>query len=218
MMTEESDFVGHEVEKKEKKRQKINVIAINNAATDALIEVGIDKDHHICPTSSVCDAQGSFGSCPPHKTISNREFYPMDFTIKNRDESIFYHGRTELKKKGRITEAKITFSSEVNNFFLPEVQIDIDITEKHAINVLGANESYKELLNTIVSIWARIFKKNRLMNSHQICYGKHYKGILYLLNLYQPVLLKVWAIYFKKLILSLNSLVMIVVELLQEPN
>ena len=146
---------------KEKKRQKINVIAINNAATDALIEVGIDKDHHICPTSSVCDAQGSFGSCPPNKTISNREFYPMDFTIKNRDESIFYHGRTELKKKGRITEAKITFSSEVNNFFLPEVQIDIDITEKHAINVLGANESYKELLNTIVCIWARIFKKKQ---------------------------------------------------------
>jgi len=141
------------------KNKKLNVIAINNAATDALIDVGIDKDHHICPTSSVCDAQGSFGSCPPLKTISNREFYPMDFKIKNRDESIFYHGRTELKKKNRITEAKITFSAEVNNFFLPEVQIDIDITEKHAINVLGANENYKELLNTIVSIWSRIFKK-----------------------------------------------------------
>jgi hypothetical protein len=85
----------------------------------------------------------------------------MDFKIKNRDESIFYHGRTELKKKGRITETKITFSAEVNNFFLPEVQIDIDITEKHSINILGANETYKELLNTIVSIWDRIFKKKQ---------------------------------------------------------
>jgi hypothetical protein len=143
------------------KKKRLNVIAINNAATDALNDVGIDKDKHICPTSSVCDAQGSFGSCPANKLPkkTNREFYPMDFKIKNRDESIFYHGRTELRNKGKITEVKITFSSEVNDFFLPEVQIDIDITEKHAINVLGANESYKELLNTIVSIWARIFKK-----------------------------------------------------------
>jgi hypothetical protein len=85
----------------------------------------------------------------------------MDFKIKNRDESIFYHGRTELKKKGRITETKITFSAEVNNFFLPEVQIDIDIGKKNIL-VLSANETYKELLNSIITIWDRLFKNGRV--------------------------------------------------------
>ena len=148
---------------KEKKRRNLKVIAINNAATDALRAVGMDKALHICPTSSVCDAQGTFGSCRPDKKISNREFYPMDFKIMNSDASICYHGRTELTEKngGRITENRITFSAEVNNFFLPEVQIDIDITEKNSINILGANENYKELLNTIVSIWDRLFKRKQ---------------------------------------------------------
>jgi len=142
----------------QKRREKKNVVAINNAATDALEQIGLDKDSHICPTSSVCDAQGSFGSCPPNKTISNREFYPMDFKIKNADESVYYHGSTSLTTKGKNTKTKIKFGAEVNDFFLPEVQIDIDITEKNSINILGANENYKELLNTIVSIWDKIFK------------------------------------------------------------
>lgn len=168
---------------KEKRRGKLNTIAINNAATDALRAVGMEKNSHICPTSSVCDAQGTFGSCQPNKKISNREFYPMDFKIMNSDASIYYHGRTELKEKngGRITENKITFSAEVNNFFLPEVQIDIDITEKNSINILGANENYKELLNTIVSIWDRLFKmKHRSELSPKILWDSLLKDTVFI--------------------------------------
>jgi hypothetical protein len=144
------------------KRKRKKIALIDNAvSTDVFEAIKITKADIICPTSSVCDAQGSFGSCPASKAIGGREFFPMDFRITCPDESIYYHGKTDVREKPSSTEVKICFSAEVNNFFLPEVQIDIDIGKKNIL-VLSANETYKELLNSIITIWDRLFKTGRV--------------------------------------------------------
>ena len=141
----------------EKKARKLQIATIDNAVKQEVFdELSIAANDVICPTSSVCDAMGSFGSCPAKSNV-NREFYPMDFKIKNHDESVYYHGRTEVKPKKSLTEVTIKYDAQVNNFFLSEVEIKIDIGKKNIV-VLSANETYKTLLNTILIIWDRLFK------------------------------------------------------------
>lgn len=141
----------------EKKSERLKIATIDNAVKQEVFdELKIAEDDVICPTSSVCDAMGSFGSCPAKSNV-NREFYPMDFKIKNRDETIYYHGRTEVKPKKSLTEVSITYDAQVNNFFLSEVEIKIDIGKKNIV-VLSANQTYKTLLSTILIIWDRLFK------------------------------------------------------------
>jgi hypothetical protein len=141
----------------EKKAGRLQIATIDNAVKQEIFdELTIAANDVICPTSSVCDAMGTFGSCPAKSNV-NREFYPMDFKIKNHDESVYYHGRTEVKPKKSLTEVTITYDAQVNNFFLSEVEIKIDIGKKNIV-VLSANETYKTLLNTILLIWDRLFK------------------------------------------------------------
>lgn len=138
------------------KQYNKDIVVVNNAATDALKDLGIAKQKHICPTSSVSDAQGIFGSCSGK--IQNKEFYPMDFQIKNASGSIYYHGKTELKTVRGKTETKITYEANINDFYLPEVEINIDIGDNLNILSLSANTTFKYLLTTIISIWDRLFK------------------------------------------------------------
>ena len=137
-----------------------NKKVINNAVkTDAFRYLGInEKTDIICPTSSVVDAMGVFGSCyttEKRKTIQNPEYYDMNFEIKDNENSNYYQGITKLKTSNGKTKVKVIFSAFFYELYLPEVVIDIDISEPK--KKLAANATFKGVIDKILHIWARIF-------------------------------------------------------------
>jgi hypothetical protein len=118
--------------------------------------MGIAKQKVICPTSSVVDAMGSIGSCYG-TDVQNQEYHPMNFRITDLNDINYYQGQTVLKSKsGKVKEVKVIFSALFNEFFLPNVEIDIDITTSTVVT-LSANTTFKQVINKILNIWARVF-------------------------------------------------------------
>lgn len=147
---------------KSPKKGALNVVAINNAASDALDYIEIEETSRICPISSVNDAQGTFGSCYPLKRIypaNRKEFNPMDFVIRNDNESnpIYYHGKTEVTNNSGKLRTTVTYEAQINEFYLPEVEVIIDVTEGQSVLTLSANETFKTLLSAILGIWRNLF-------------------------------------------------------------
>jgi hypothetical protein len=139
-----------------------NKKVIDNAVKiDAFRYLGInEKTDIICPTSSVVDAMGAIGSCymtKDRKTIQNPEYYNMNFEIKDNENSNYYQGITKLKtSNGKTKEVKVMFSAFFYELYLPEVVIDIDISEPKIVK-LSANTTFKGVIDKILHIWARIF-------------------------------------------------------------
>jgi hypothetical protein len=149
---------------KSPKKGALNVVAINNAASDALDYIEIEEQSRICPISSVNDAQGTFGSCYPLKRIypaNRKEFNPMDFVLRNDNESnpIYYHGKTEVTNNSGKWRTRVTYEAQINEFYLPEVEVIIDVTEGQSVLTLSANETFKTLLSAILGIWRNLFAK-----------------------------------------------------------
>jgi len=147
---------------KSPKKGALNVVAINNAASDALDYVEIEEQSRICPISSVNDAQGTFGSCYPLKRIypaNRKEFNPMEFDIRNDNESnpIYYHGKTDVTNSSGKWRTRVTYEAQINEFYLPEVEVIIDVTEGQSVLTLSANETFKTLLSAILGIWRNLF-------------------------------------------------------------
>lgn len=137
-----------------------NKKVIDNAVdTKVFSYIGInEKTDIICPTSSVVDAMGVFGSCytsEKRKTIQNPEYYDMNFEIKDNENSNYYQGITKLKTTNGKTKVKVIFSAFFYELYLPEVVIDIDISEPK--KKLAANATFKGVIDKILHIWARIF-------------------------------------------------------------
>jgi hypothetical protein len=112
----------------------------------------------------VNDAQGTFGSCYPLKRIypaNRKEFYPMDFFIRNNNESnpIYYHGKTQVTNSSGKIRTRVTYEAQINEFYLPEVEVIIDVTEGQSVLTLSANETFKTLLGAILDIWRNLFSK-----------------------------------------------------------
>ena len=79
-----------------KNKKNKNFRVINNAIPSCPLK-NLIEDIVVCPTSSVCDAMGSFGSClNPSK--DKQEYYNMDFYISSSSSSAnYYLGDTTIK-------------------------------------------------------------------------------------------------------------------------
>ena len=119
--------------------------AINNAIPDGIVkDAMMSKDIFVCPTSSVCDGMGAFGSCMPPR---NKEYQNMNFIITDNDrQEKYYEGSTTLK--GRIVNVNYGFkfeNLEIYNF------LDINLETQPII--LQANYTFKSVINRIIEIW-----------------------------------------------------------------
>jgi hypothetical protein len=149
--------------------EKINEIGsnyqiINNASNRDALEAIFGPRYNskiICPISSIIDAMGTTGSCynRQHQETGN-----MNFFIQNADQSKYYQGQT-IVKQGR--EVKVIFSALFNDFYLPNVEINIDIRRSPVVT-LSANNTFKNVINKILTIWARIFSGQYVNNAGQI--------------------------------------------------
>jgi hypothetical protein len=110
---------------------------------------GLIKKKVICPTSSVCDGMGSFGSCAPPQ---NEEYYNMDFMISSPgdDENEFYEGKTTLNDKKSIVS--IEYGFKFGELQLYNFLNNIDI-KGNPVKLLQANYTFKGVINRILEIW-----------------------------------------------------------------
>ena len=143
---------------------------INNAATSTLRDIFGDKfdNEVICPTSSYVDAMGSMGSCSGDEFKNHKkEFFNMDFLITNKeDENEFYQGNTLIVNKEGKKEVKITYSALCNEFVLPYVELIIDMSTTKVVT-LSANNTFKSVINRILTIWNNQLGKG-LIDNEQI--------------------------------------------------
>jgi hypothetical protein len=134
---------------KNKKNKKANRI-INNAVQQHGIKeiINTRQESIVCPTSSVCDGMGSFGSC--YDPRGKQEYFNMDFNISYDTESPtdYYYGTTTLKENKRAVN--ITYGCNFHNLNLYN-SLDIDISGPPID--LQANHSFKGVINRIIEIW-----------------------------------------------------------------
>jgi hypothetical protein len=100
----------------------------------------------VCPTSSVCDGMGAFGSCI--KPAGKKEYANMNFSISYPGSTDSYYGETNIKPNGSAVNINYGIkcgSLEIYNF--------IDIILDSQPIVLQANYVFKNLINRIIEIW-----------------------------------------------------------------
>lgn len=114
----------------------------------------------VCPTSSVCDGMGSFGSCVNPK--GNKEYANMNFSVTYGDESNYYYGQTNIKSD--LTSVNINYGISYNGLKIYNF-IDIKIDSQPII--LQANYVFKNLINRIIEIW----KTNNVTNIEALWRG-----------------------------------------------
>ena len=124
---------------------KTNCRVINNAVPQAMKEA--ISTIVVCPTSSVCDGMGSFGSCV--NPAGKKEYANMNFSVTARDvENNFYYGQTNIKKD--LTSVNINYGISYNNL---QIYNFIDIKLDSQPIVLQANYVFKNLINRIIELW-----------------------------------------------------------------
>jgi len=120
---------------------------INNAIPNGPVKDSISNTV-ICPTSSVCDGMGAFGSCVT-PSIGKQEFFNMDFYVSYQtDDNKFYTGSTILKSKNSAVNVNYGFQFndlQIYNF------LDININIQPII--LQANYTFKGVIAQIITIW-----------------------------------------------------------------
>ena len=120
---------------------------INNAIPNGDVKASISKIV-VCPTSSVCDGMGAFGSCI-NPTSIQKEYFNMDFNVSYlRGDTNYYQGTTTLKNGGGAVNVNYGFNFkdlQIYNF------LDINITTQPII--LQANYTFKGVVNRIIEIW-----------------------------------------------------------------
>lgn len=100
----------------------------------------------VCPTSSVCDGMGSFGSCV--NPSGNKEYANMNFLVSYGNEKYSYYGQTNIKPD--LTSVNINYGIVYNNL---QIYNFIDIKIDSQPIVLQANYVFKNLINRIIEIW-----------------------------------------------------------------
>ena len=135
-------------------RGERNKISINNAANKPMMGTLGLTSTIVCPNSSIVDAMGIFGSCAG--TNLPRETHNMGFTLTDRDRDYYYTGQSILKNN----KLKLIYSSNINEFVLPYVQMEIDIKSTEFVTALSANTTFKSVLNKITDIWINFGKKS----------------------------------------------------------
>jgi hypothetical protein len=100
----------------------------------------------VCPTSSVCDGMGSFGSCV--NPSGNKEYANMNFSVSYGDETNSYYGQTNIKSD--LTSVNINYGITYGNL---QIYNFIDIKIDSQPIVLQANYVFKNLINRIIDLW-----------------------------------------------------------------
>jgi hypothetical protein len=148
------------------KRGKGKIAVVNNAASkEILAELGIETPDIICPTSSVVDAMGSIGSCYGTIPAARKEYNNMSFKLMGPNPNNLYEGETELTNNNK--NVKITFGATFNDFYLPDVEVNIDITTPKIVT-LSANTTLKSVINKVLSIWNRVYENKVGMSESEI--------------------------------------------------
>ena len=132
---------------RDKVRRVLRVID-NAAPEDAFTSMGITSTQIYCPNSSIVDPMGSFGSCSG--STPRRENYGMNFMISTAGELNSYIGETRLTSNNIL---KIMYYAKFNEFILPHVEMEIDMTSTKNITVLSANNTFKSVINKVLLIW-----------------------------------------------------------------
>jgi hypothetical protein len=146
----------------------------------------------VCPTSSVCDGMGAFGSCvsPTEKT---KEYRDMDFNITydpaaaapkaaksaasapeatnpNDGEPKYYQGSTNISgKSGKSVNVNYGFKFgelEIYNF------LDINLESQPII--LQANYTFKSVVNRIIEIWKSHTELSNIEQLWELLYRTDY--------------------------------------------
>jgi hypothetical protein len=100
----------------------------------------------VCPTSSICDGMGAFGSCVPPK---NKEYANMNFMISYQGEhGNSYYGQTNIKPDKTSVNINYGYNCEDLSLY-NSIVIKIDTQPI----VLEANYVFKNLINQIITIW-----------------------------------------------------------------
>ena len=126
--------------------KRANCRVINNAIPNGDVKNEI-KGAVVCPTSSVCDGMGAFGSCI-NPTSTQKEYFNMDFNISYLNGENFYQGSTRIKPNKEAVNINYGFKFndlELYNF------LDININTQPI--VLQANYTFKGVINRIIEIW-----------------------------------------------------------------
>jgi hypothetical protein len=122
---------------------------IDNAAPlEAFASMRIQPTQIYCPNSSIVDPMGSFGSCSG--PTPRRENYGMNFMISSTNGVNSYIGETRLTANNIL---KIMYYANFNEFILPHVEMEIDMTSTRNITVLSANNTFKSVINKVLLIW-----------------------------------------------------------------
>lgn len=131
--------------------------AINNAIPDGTLEKQNEnvklamESIVVCPTSSVCDGMGFFGSCLNPK--GKEEYFDMNFNISHDGGGAagganFYQGSTNISKNK--LSVNINYGFQYNRLILYNF-LDININTQPII--LQANYTFKGVINRIIDIW-----------------------------------------------------------------
>jgi hypothetical protein len=126
---------------------------IDNAApANAFTIMGIPADKIFCPNSSIVDPMGTFGSCSGIGENVRREKYNMEFMLTTRDETNSYIGQSVY---GADKKLKVMYYANFNEFILPHVEMEIDMTSTKKITNLSANNTFKSVINKVLLIWKK---------------------------------------------------------------
>jgi len=98
----------------------------------------------VCPTSSVCDAMKTFGSCYPP---INTEYKDMNYYISyHGDNPNYYFGQTNIKPNNNVN---INYGYNYNGL---NIYNDINVCLTTPV-LLMANYVFKSLIEEIIKIW-----------------------------------------------------------------
>jgi len=126
--------------------KRSNCRVINNAIPNGDVKNKI-SGVVVCPTSSVCDGMGAFGSCINPKS-EQKEYFNMDFNISYSNGKNFYQGSTRIKPNKE--SVNINYGFKFNNL---EMYNFLDINIKTQPIILQANYTFKGVINRIIEIW-----------------------------------------------------------------
>jgi hypothetical protein len=145
-----------------------NCRVINNAIPNGEVKDSITNSV-VCPTSSVCDGMGAFGSCI-NPSARTKEYFNMDFIVTTSgDSSNYYLGSTLLKSNNNAVNINYGFQFnelQVYNF------LDINISTQPII--LQANYTFKSVINRIIEIWKSASTETSINSLWEMLYFNDY--------------------------------------------
>ena len=145
-----------------------NCRVINNAIPNGGVKDSITNSV-VCPTSSVCDGMGAFGSCI-NPSARTKEYFNMDFIVTTSgDSSNYYLGSTLLKSNNNAVNINYGFQFnelQVYNF------LDINISTQPII--LQANYTFKAVINRIIEIWKSASSETNIDSLWEMLYFNDY--------------------------------------------